>query len=99
MGYEKEATTIKEQAAERERGIMNSIESLRQETGGTNVPGTPISEVLNRPQHEVQTPPVIETFYNSQIVNEGGKKGGTDESSTWKETADKRKQDKGAKKG
>ncbi|OGD85864.1 hypothetical protein A2Z23_00860 [Candidatus Curtissbacteria bacterium RBG_16_39_7] len=94
MGYEKEVTTVKEQAAEREQALVGSIERLRQETGGKNIPETQISEILSSPQHEIETPPVIQTIYSAEILNQGDKKGGTDDSKTWKEATDKRKSDK-----
>jgi hypothetical protein len=98
MGNEKEVTAVKEQAAEREKALRGLAERLRQETDGIHIPEIPIADVLNLPQHEAQTSPIIQTTDNP-ITNKGGEQGSTDKSSTWKEATEKRKQDKEAKKG
>jgi len=98
MGNERkdqEITTIREGAYQREKELANQIENLKKESGNKYIAGIQTSDVLDLPQYDIKTPPIIQSIYsNNEILNQDNKQDKIDDSKTWKETVEKRKNDK-----
>lgn len=94
--------SIAELAAEREaqdqtqyRQVLGKLQSA----GGSAKSEIPISEILELPQHELQTPGEIQILTNHQIVNQekNGDEKSLEQAKTWKDKTDKRKADKASR--
>lgn len=88
-------TTVYERAEEREQGLANTVENLRQEEGGIAKPEIPISAILSWPQHTVQIPVIQEVYLENPILDQNKPKGDSGNQSTWNQTTVKRIIDKG----